>query len=311
MFRQRKYISARGLVKVFPEEIKECAPLETVPQPSLSSSWQTLEGGKRRWKIWPRQHDRAFSLSLSRNGVSKLEFPYFHRGSRFELASFADHVDVHDRASSTLVVSRSRSRPRGLDSTRRRLEWADEEEGGGKAKEHRERRDGEERNRGRARDRMDRKRGERERERGGRGWLVGAARKEGGTLGNSWGKEARVSGATGGALSHTRKNSPLQLQQRPSASTDQFPHHRYRTQRERQVRLGLQKLLEDTGSNPPPHPVLSRKPPFPSTAAASIPASGSSFTRVICASLGGPWYSPLTPRTPYPTLPPTRFTVYP
>lgn len=65
-------------------------------------------------------------------------------------------------------------------------------------------------------------------------------------VGSSWGKEARVSGTTGGALSHTRKNSPLQLRQRPSASTDQFPHHQHRTQRKRQVRLGLQKLLEDS-----------------------------------------------------------------
>lgn len=66
---------------------------------------------------------------------------------------------------------------------------------------------------------------------------------------DEWGRrldEARRRGATGGALSHTRKNSPLQLQQRPSASTDQFPHHQHRAQRKRQVRLGLQKLLEDT-----------------------------------------------------------------
>lgn len=87
--------------------------------------------------------------------------------------------------------------------------------------------------------------------------------KERRTLGNSWGKEARVSGATGGALSHTRKNSPLQLEQRPSASTDQFPHHQHRTQRERQVRLGLQKLLEDTRAPATTIPP-STSNPFPS-----------------------------------------------
>lgn len=113
----------------------------------------------------------------------------------------------------------------------------------------------------------------------------GGGGSTGGTLDNSWGKEARVSGATGGALSHTRKNSPLQLQQRPSASTDQFPHHQHRTQRERQVRLGLQKLLEDTTSGPPPTPGgAPLRPPHllrPLVAdVASIPASGSSFTRL-------------------------------
>ena len=247
---------------MFPEEIKECAPLETVPQPSFfvflvtNSSGKKREGGKSL--LTKTTHSLSLSLFLSWNGrCLKARISIFP--PRLELASFADHVDVHDRASSTLVVSRSRSRPRGLDSTRR-LEVGVGRRGGkarweGKGAPRKER-DGEERNRGRARDRMDGKRGERERERerGGRGWLVGEARKEGGTLGNSWGKEARVSGATGGALSHTRKNSPLQLQQRPSASTDQFPHHRHRTQRERQVRLGLQKLLEDTTSNPPSSP---------------------------------------------------------
>ncbi|KAG7204329.1 hypothetical protein KM043_002147 [Ampulex compressa] len=79
-----------------------------------------------------------------------------------------------------------------------------------------------------------------------RGWHRGKGGGEG--VAGSWGKEARVSGATGGALSHTRKNSPLQLRQRPSASTDQFPHHQHRTQRKRQVRLGLQKLLKDTAA---------------------------------------------------------------